>query len=246
MIRGSRPGSARATLALVGTLLIAGCQASASGSPSGSPGASPSASAASCAAPPAVCNGPLPAGDYVSDGTGAHITFTLDEHDWSGSQDVPDVGFGLFLADVPEGSISVLRFGGEVYSDPCAPEPGATTPLDPTAAAFIGHLVGLTGMTGNAPLEVEVGGRPGLQVDIPFDYAAACPGGADDRLWLFPLADDDNLHLSDGEQDRVVAVDTGSGLVTFWIASFQGDPEYDHLLGHAAEVMETMTITPLE
>ncbi len=106
-----RPGPGLAILALCG-LLLTSCGPSASPSSSSS-ASSPAASSAEsqalpsetadCVAPPSVCNGPLPAGDYVSDGTGAHITFSLDEHDWSGSQDEPDEGFALFLADIPDG-----------------------------------------------------------------------------------------------------------------------------------------------
>ena len=168
-------------------LLLAGCQSS-TNSPSATttPGArppseAPSSEAANCVAPPTVCNGPLQAGDYVSDGTGAHVTFSLDEHDWSGSQDEPDEGFALFLADVPEGGIYVVRFAGEVFADPCADAPGDAAPLDPNPASFVGYLAGLTGMTGNAPVELEVAGAPALQVDVAFDYQAACPGGTGRR-----------------------------------------------------------------
>lgn len=242
-----------AVIAVTGALLLAGCQSSTSGTPGPTPTAvgsvsseAPSSETADCVAPPTVCNGPLPAGDYVSDGTGAHITFGLDEHDWAGSKDEPDEGFALFLADVPEGGIYVVRFGGEVFADPCADAPGDTAPLDPNTASFVGYLAGLTGMTGNAPVELEVGGRPALQVDVAFDYQAACPGGTGPNLWLFPLPVHGDLHMADGELDRIYAVDSGSGLVTIWVSVTSADADYDHLLGHGAELLDTMAISPLD
>lgn len=246
-----RPGVVM--LAVCG-LLLTSCGPSAS--PSSSPSLSPTASSAEpeaqspetadCLAPPTVCDGPLPAGDYVSDGTGAHVTFSLDEHDWSGSQDQPGEGFALFLADIPDGGIYVVRFDGEVFADPCADAPGATTALDATPGAFVGYLQGVAGVTGTGPTEVEVGGRPGVQVDLTFDYEAACPDGQGSRLWLFPIPVHGDLHSDDGERDRVVAVDSGSGLVTIWMGVTSPESDLDHILEHGTELMDTMTIGPLE
>ncbi len=249
---GSSLSAAGAVMVVTGALLLAGCQSSTNFPSAGTtPGASapseaPPSETADCVAPPAVCNGPLPAGDYVSDGTGAHVTFSLDEHDWSGSQDEPDEGFALFLADVPEGGIYVVRFAGEVFADPCADAPGDAAPLDPNPASFVGYLAGLTGMTENAPVELEVGGRPALQVDVAFDYQAACPGGTGPSLWLFPLPVHGDLHMTDGELDRIYAVDSGSGLVTIWVSVSSADADYDHLLDHGAELLDTMAISPLD
>jgi len=50
----------------------------------------------------------------------------------------------------------------------------------------------------------------------------------------------------DGELDRVIAVDSGSGLVTIWIGATSPDADFAHLLEHGTELLDTMTITPLE
>ena len=96
----------RAPSALLILVLLVACQSSASASPSSSEAPAsepaPSQSASALCEPGIICNAPLPAGDYVSEGTGARIEFTLDDHDWSGLADTPEVGFGLLLADVPE------------------------------------------------------------------------------------------------------------------------------------------------
>lgn len=253
MSLGSSPRRpARAALAIAVGLLLVSCQASSSGSPGatatsagGSPSAAASPGTADCVAPPTVCGGPLPAGDYVSDSTGAHITFSLDEHDWSGSRDTPGDGFGLFLADIPDGGIAVAHFPGEVYTDPCGISPGDPVPVDPTPAAFIGYLAEHIGYTGLGPVEVEVGGRPGVQLDLAADFQALCPGSTSSKYWVFPGAVHD-LWLEDGERDRVVAIDSGSGLVTIWIYMTSPDGDFAHLLEHGRELLDSMTITPLE
>jgi len=241
-------GRSLATLALAG-LLMAACTPSASETAEPSTAApEPSGSAAAaCAAPPTVCNGPLAAGDYVSETTGAHIEFTLDEHDWSGAADTPGDGFALFLADVPDGGIYVTGFGGEVFDDPCAENPAASsvTTIGTSPDDFMAFLGASSGVTLSEPIEVEVGGRPALDANLTVDFATGCPNGSGFAYWLYRLAVHGDLHLGDGERDRVLAVDGGSGTVIIWIGVWSPDEDYDHLLDHGAEVVESMVIAPL-
>ena len=125
----------RRLLAAALALVLAACQNSASGIPSPSNAAhesedghaaTPSGSRVVCDSG-VVCRGPLAAGDYISEGTGARIEFTLDDHDWSGLPETPDVGFGLLLADVPDAAISALAFVGEYFTDACDPDAGTST-----------------------------------------------------------------------------------------------------------------------
>ena len=106
----------------------------------------PSESAAALCDPGVVCNGPLSAGEYVSETTGARIEFTLDEHGWSGLPDTPGVGFGLLLADVDDAAISALAFGGEYFTDACDPDAGIST-TGTTPAEFMAMLTDRTGVT---------------------------------------------------------------------------------------------------
>lgn len=193
--------------------------------------------------PGVVCDGPLAAGDYVSETTGAHIEFTLDEHDWSGLADIQDVGFGLFLADVGTHAISVVKFAGEIFTDACSPD--ATSTIGTTPAEFMAFLAARHGVTASEPVEVQVGGRPALQVDLTTEVDAACEASGGGRIWLWVLPVVGDFHFNDAETARVIAVDGGSATVIIVIEAFP-DADYDHLLEHALGVLQTMTITPAE
>ncbi len=229
-------------------LLLAACAPSASVSPSPSPLATTEESIAgipSLAAcdPGMVCDGPLAAGDYVSDTTGAHIEFILGDHDWSGLVDIQDVGFGLFLADVGGNhAISVVSYSGEIFTDACSSDAAST--IGATPADFMTFLAARTGVTASDPVEVEVGGRPALQVDLTTEVDAACEATGGGRIWLWVLPVVGDFHFNDAETARVIAVDGGSATVIIVIEAFP-DADYDHLLDHATEVVESMVIEPL-
>ena len=242
----------RRLLAAGVVLVLAACQNSASGTPSPShpphesePGhsAAPSASGAACA-PGVVCRGPLAAGDYVSEGTGARIEFTLDDHDWSGLPETQDVGFGLLLADIPDAAISALAFVGEYFTDACDPS-GGTSTIDRSPAAFIEMLSARPGVTASEPVEVEVGGQPGLQVDLTTAITAACDTSNDGQIAVWPLHPAGPFDLEDREMARIIAVDGGSATVILVAEARSEIEDYDHFLEHFTEVLESMTITPL-
>ena len=192
--------------------------------------------------PGLVCDGPLAAGDYVSETTGARIEFTLDGHDWSGLADIQDVGFGLFLADVGAHAISVAKFAGEIFTDACSPD--ATSTVGTSPAEFMAFLAARHGVTASEPVEVQVGGRPALQVDLTTEVDAACMAADNTRIWLWVLPVVGDFHFNDAETARVIAIDAGSATVIIVIEAF-ADADYDHLLEHATEVIGSMTITPL-
>ncbi|MEX0630471.1 MAG: hypothetical protein WEE67_00950 [Chloroflexota bacterium] len=235
-----------ATVASV--LLLAACAPSDSETPSPSPLATPQESISAIPSLAAcdsgvVCDGPLAAGDYVSDTTGAHIEFTLSEHDWSGLADIQDVGFALFLADVGGGhGVSVVSYSGEIFTDACSSE--VTSTIGATPADFMTFLAARTGVTATAPVEVEVGGRPALQVDVTTEIDAACEATGGGRIWLWALPIVGDFHFNDAETARVIAVDGGSATVIIVIEAFP-DADYDHLLEHATEVIDSMVIEPL-
>ncbi|HJT63719.1 MAG TPA: hypothetical protein VJ839_03005 [Candidatus Limnocylindria bacterium] len=232
-------------------VLLAACSPSASASPSRSahptsqePSIAPSESAAALCDPGVVCAGPLAAGDYVSEATGARIEFTLDDHDWSGLPDTPGVGFGLLLADVPDAAISALTFGGESFTDPCDPNAGLSS-TGITPAEFIAMLSDRTGVAAGEPVEVEVGGRPGLQVDLTTAIDADCAATGDGQIWVWPLPGGGTFDLEDMEQARITAVDGGRVTVILIAEARSIVEDYDHFLEHATEVFDSMTITPL-
>jgi hypothetical protein len=247
----TRPARLPGLLLLLAASLLAACQPSASASPSLSAAPSeaatepaPSGSAAARCDPGVICNGPLAAGDYVSETTGARVEFTLDEHDWSGLADTPDVGFGLLLADVDDAAISVLAFDGEYFTDACDPAGGFST-IGTTPAEFMAMLTERTGVTASEPVEVEVGGRPALQVDLTTAIDADCAATGDDQISVWPMPPAGPFDFEDMELARVIAVDGGSATVILVAEARSIVEDYDHFLEHFTEVVETMTIEPL-
>jgi hypothetical protein len=197
----------------------------------------------------------LVAGDYVSEAAGTRIEFTLDDHDWSGIGEIPGVGFGLLLADVPDAAISALAFGGEIFSDACDPEAGIST-IGATPAEFAAMLAERTGVTADPPVAVEVGGRPGLQVDLITAVDEVCAATGDGQVSVWPLHPAGPFDLYDQERARLIAVDGGSATVILVAEARSeggavarlagtGADEYDHFLEHFSDLLETMTITPL-
>ena len=156
--------------------------------------------------PGAICNGPLPAGDYRSETSGAQVEFTLDEHDWSGLEDTPGDGFSIFLADIGEHAISVVSFSGEIFADACSADD--TTTVGTTPAEFMAFLAERHGLDVSAE-EVEIGGRPALQVDLTVAVVDPCAETGAGRIWLWTLPVHGDFHFNDEERARVIAVDGG-------------------------------------
>jgi hypothetical protein len=240
-----------AVLAMLVLALVA-CQPSASASPS--PSAAPSQPPASEPAPSdsgvgcepgVVCNGPLAAGEYVSHGTGARIEFTLHDHDWSGLADTPGVGFGLLLADVDDAAISALDYRGEYYTDACNPAAG-TTLGGTTPAEFMEMLTARHGVTASEPVEVEVGSRPGLQLDLTTAIDEACAATGEDQISVWPLPVGGPFDFEDSEMARMIALDGGSATVILIAEARSIVEDYDHFLEHFGEVLDTMTISPID
>jgi hypothetical protein len=202
-----------------------------------------------------VCGGPLDAGEYVSEATGARVEFTLDDHDWSGIGEIPGVGFGLLLADFPDAAISALAFVGTYFTDACDPGAGTST-MGTTPAEFVAMLTERTGVVADPPVEVEVGGRPGIQVDLRTDIDEDCAATGEEQVSVWPLPPAGPFDLYDQERARMIAVDAGSATVILVaearseggaVASLigTGEEDYGRFLDLFTDLLETMTITPL-
>jgi hypothetical protein len=199
---------------------------------------------ASACDPGVVCDGPLPAGHYSTTAAGAHLEFTLDEHDWSGMGEINNVGFALFLADIGgTHAFSVWKFSPYVFTDACST--GETSIVGNSPAEFMAFLTDRHGITATEPVPIEVGGRPALQVDLTTEVDAACMAADNERIWLWQMPLGLSPYFVDAEVARVIAVDSGSGTVIIIIEALP-EADYDHLLEHATEVIDSMVIEPLE
>lgn len=232
------------------TLLIAACSPTASESSppsSGVPQASearPSGSEGVAACDPGVvCGGPLVPGRYVSDTTGAHVVFTLNGDGWSGLADTDGDGFALFRDDVEgRNEISFASFSGGIFTDACSGD--ATSTIGATPDDFMTFLAARTGVTTAEPVEIQVGGRPAIQVDLTTQISTACEATGHGWIWLWTLPVHGDFHFNADETVRVMAVDAGSAIVIIVVEAFLG-ADYQTLLERAQDVVDTMTIEPL-
>lgn len=188
--------------------------------------------------PPAVCDGPAAPGDYSSTSAGATISFTLAGQGWSGLADFPGEGFALFHDSAGNGQygIWVAPVQGTVWSDVCGPPDTRT--IGTSAAEFLAYLSAVEGITAGDPVNLSVGGKPAMQMDLT--AASPCDGP---RMWLFVLPVHVAFYFDDGDVVRVWAVETGSGLVAIMVDA--PADAYDALLAKAGELLATMTITSL-
>lgn len=199
-------------------------------------GSAPVEPSAKPCVPGFVCNAELAPGDYTSTSTGATITFSLTGDSWSGLEDTDQDGFALFTTDAAAAhGISVVVFTGGIFSEVCSPDQTETIGSSP--ADFIAFLSAVEGVAAEAPIDVEVGGRPAIRVDLTTDSPCTDP----DRMWLWTLPVHGDFHFNDNEKVRVFAIDAGSVTVLIVVEAFL-DADYPVLLQKTDELIATMTI----
>ena len=94
----------------------------------------------------------------------------------------------------------------------------------------------------------ELGRLPGVrdvQVDLTTDVGLLCGSAGDRAISVWPLHPVGPFDLGDDEMARVIAVDGGSATVILVAEARSVVEDYDHFLEHFAEVVESMTISPL-
>lgn len=180
---------------------------------------------------------PVPAGRYVSDATGATVTFELSDDAWRALEDLPGVGFALLREFGALTSLSVVAFDGEVFPDPC--DPSTTTTIDETPDAFMAWLATVEGVDTGAPSETTIGGAPGLVMDLTTSLPTECTEPPWIFLWVLPTVGD--FHFTDGETVRIWAVDA-SGETVVLAAEADAEADTDAFLVEVDEILATMSI----
>ncbi len=180
--------------------------------------------------------GELPPGTYTSDAAGVAFTFTVDET-WPDAGELEEVG--LYLAQADGSGLSMTTFPGQVFTDPCGPEP--VEDREVSARSLIDFLATHPALTVLAePTAVELGGVTGWQVDLGAALPASCTEGPRIWLWALPIVGD--FHFVDGERARVVALDVGDRVAVIVAEALPGaDP--DTLLADAARIIGTLTVS---
>jgi hypothetical protein len=196
--------------------------------------------------------GPLDPGTYTDSSLGRSLTLTVDEG-WSiGGEAVEGVGVDLvpepFDYDGPEGKgyVGITRSDGVVFESYCAEGDyesfnDARVSIEPTAQALAEHLAADPYLETTEPIEIEVAGYSGLQIDGSASLGPECdPPVA--FLWAIPVFD--NWMLADGDHARYHFIDAGGEVVAI-VLEASGDVDLDELEALAQPVVASMVIEPL-
>ena len=236
----------RPTALMLISVLLAACTASGQSVP---PNATPSdakptstqareATPKPCT-PGFVCSGLLAPGEYTSTSLGPTLTFTIGEGT-TGGEDTPNSGFGLSFAAVGRhGAMTITQFPGTIFSDECSYKTTQTIGTSP--AEFIGFLSAVKGITAEAPVNVTIGGRPAIRLDLSTKSPCINP----DRMWLWLTGGLGDFHFNDAELARVYAIDGGGVTIVVVSEAFPlQHADYEALLTASEAVLASMTITP--
>lgn len=189
--------------------------------------------------PPDLCRGEVTPGEYVVDSVGSTLRFTLGDG-WLSSEEIPEVGIELVRPEEGDANaLSMVTFGGDVFVDICG-ESDATTTIGTSPSEFITWLSERDGIDAGQPLEVEVGGRPAVQVDLTTQLPDNCTHDSE-WLWLWVLPVVGDFHFADAERARVIAVDAPGGTVVLIAEAYPGVDD-DSFLATAMDVVESLEI----
>jgi hypothetical protein len=166
----------------------------------------------------------------------ATVRFSVDEG-WVSAEEIPDAGIQLSRSDA-EGpnAVSIVPFTGDVFAKACNSRDDTDT-VGATARDFAVWLASREDVEAGEPLEVEVGGRPAMQVDLTTSLPTACTDPPWIWLWVVPVVND--FHFEDREKARVTAVDAPGGTIVFVAEAFP-DVDYESFLAEATTLMESV------
>jgi class 3 adenylate cyclase len=174
---------------------------------------SPAATAGATPLPAAVV-GSLGLGSYQSDRFTPKFRFAVTDLGWSVSGNTSDA-LRLLYTFEPQGHLEIGR-PGRVFVDPCSTQ-GSSVPVGRTASELFDAARQAPHLNVATPARTSVAGQPALVSDITIDPGAqaACggiagSGGSD--IPVFTLGGE-LWGARPGETVRVVALDSGDGLI---------------------------------
>jgi hypothetical protein len=145
---------------------------------------------------------PLEPGEYTTMTAGVPITFTMPEG-WA-MENIDQLGAAWIPAELQEtGYISIARWEGQVFEDPCMTQPAVD--IEQTATALIDWLAANPNVEATPVESATVGGVDGQRVVIVPNVPAECV----DPPWLalvaLPVVGD--YHLTAGTTGEFTAVE---------------------------------------
>jgi hypothetical protein len=181
-----------------------------------------------------------PIGERTSDVLGPTISLELGEG-WIERDPIDGPILTFERADMPGGVLTITRFDGDAYADSC--DPTSLTSVEPSAARIIEVIAGNPWLDTQEPEPVEIGGLPGLSIDLvapPFEPTECSLPLL--LLWAIPMEDGEFVQLG-GQASRFLAVDVGPDTIVVAIETLPGIA-FEPFAIEAMEVVGTLTFEP--
>jgi hypothetical protein len=171
-------------------------------------------------------------------GTGFSLDF---DEGWTVSPplDGPIVTFER--ADMPGGVLTLTRFDGDTYADPC--DPSSLTWVEPSAERIIEIIGGNPFLEADSPAPIELGGYSGRSVDVTTPpYTAEECRLALLLIWAIPMEEGEFVQLA-GQAARFIALDIGRDVVVIAIETLPGAP-FEPFAERSMELLRSLAFEP--
>jgi hypothetical protein len=163
--------------------------------------------------------GPLEPGRYHTTALGPRLSFEVGDS-WRLVTPVAGPIVVLERVDVPDGVLTITRFDGDVFTDPC--DPSSLTWVEPSAERLMEIIAGEPRLSAGEPLAVDVGGLPALDLEV------STPPLEDCRLhylllWALPFDGGEFVQVP-GQQARIIALDVGPDVLVVAVETLVEEP----------------------
>ena len=190
--------------------------------------------------------GPLEPGTYADDSLGPEVRFSVAEGWEMTGEPIEEVGVQLGQEGVEAAALTITRFPGTVFAEPCVRDEdfdayfADTQMSEASAQGFIDRLAANPFLTVEEPTEIELGGWPGLQVDLTSSIPEADCQPPVTFLWELPVVGE--FHLVDRESARAIALDVGEDVIIIFVEANPG-VDWPAFLEASMPLLESLSIT---
>lgn len=167
---------------------------------------------------PAV-GGPLEPGRYHTSALGPGLSFEVGDS-WRLITPLAGPIVVLERVDIPGGVLTITRFDGDTFADPC--DPTSLTWVEPSAERLIEIIAGEPRLAVGERQALDVSGLPAHSLDVSTPPLEGCQLPYL-LLWALQIEGGEFIQLP-GQQARFIAVDVGSDVVVVAIETFIAEP----------------------
>jgi hypothetical protein len=183
----------------------------------------------------------LEPGRYSADHVGPTFEFSVDGG-WLVGPSGNGPIFTLEYVESPGTVMSFTRFDGEAFLDSC--DPSSSIVVEPSVERLAEIIAGNPFLSPAAPRTIEVGGYPGVILDIGVPAFTECSLPYL-LLWAIPVGEGGEFVQLADQQSRFVILDVDGDVIVIAIESFPGVP-FGGVLDAGMAVLDSVSIEPGE